>query len=88
MQMLPRTSYPQRALKTQEKHKAREAWHKLVVKILGWKDGVRLEKITLKEWKTYYQGLVKISTLNGRKKTVEKLEAIKEIIKKNGGFGF
>jgi hypothetical protein len=76
-----------------EKQEERENWHKIVVKILSWKGGktnsgssILKDKISLKEWNTYYQGMIKISVVSGKENTVKKLEEIKKLIKSHGGF--
>lgn len=77
----------------QDKLDEREAWHKIVVKILSWKNGLTdsgvvdlKDKITPSEWDTYYQGLIKINIIHGKEKTIKKLEEIKKTISKHGGF--
>lgn len=72
----------------QDKHAARESWHKLVVKILNWKGGSLKEstKITSREWVTYCQGVLKTNITAGRQKTHQSLNEIKELIRNHGGF--
>jgi hypothetical protein len=76
-----------------EKQEERETWQKIVIKILSWKNGLTdlgminmTNKISSKEWNTYYQGMIKISVTIGKDKTVQKLEEIKKSISKHGGF--
>lgn len=70
-----------------EKQKARESWHKLVVKILSWKDGSNsVEKITSKEWKTYCQHTLEKNVTYGKQRTQDELKKTKEIIESYDGF--
>lgn len=77
----------------EEKAELRESWHKTVVKILCWKDGLTqqnvitlTDKITPGEWKEYCEKMMSISMEAGKDKTTEKLKNIKEMIQKHGGF--
>lgn len=88
-----RSNRPNTRLAYQEKFNEREAWHKLVVKIICWKDGLLeggiikvTDKITPKEWGTYSKHMVKTNTTHGRKKVLSNLKVTKEIIQKHGGF--
>ena len=73
-----------------EKLKEREDWYKLVVKIISWSDEVlsssQINKISPKEWKNYYNGMIKTNVVSGKEKTTAKLKILKETIQKNGGF--
>jgi hypothetical protein len=76
-----------------EKAELRESWHKIVVKILCWKDGLTqqnvitlTDKITPSEWKDYCERMMQISLEAGKEKTTEKLNSLKELIQKHGGF--
>lgn len=70
-----------------EKQEEREFWHKIVVKILRWKESTtHPEKITLKEWNFYHKSTLKINESFPRAETLKKLNAVKEQILKNGGF--
>lgn len=76
-----------------EKAELREAWHKIVVKVLCWKDGLSqqnvitlTDKITAEEWKMYTEKMLQISVEAGKDKTTEKLKKIKEMIQKHNGF--
>lgn len=71
-----------------DKLEERESWHKLVVKIISWKDGSlrEISKITSKEWVTYYHRVLKTNIVLGRQKTRRNLNETKEIIKNNDGF--
>lgn len=76
-----------------EKAELRESWHKIVVKILCWKDGLTQQnsitssdKITQNEWQGYCEKMMSISLEAGKDKTAEKLKSIKELIQKHGGF--
>lgn len=77
----------------QEKFEEREAWHKLVVKVIIWKDGLSetetrklINKISLKEWRVYCQHMVKTNVTYGREKVLANLKETWQIIKKHGGF--
>lgn len=88
-----RPNNPNISLASQERLDQRESWHKLVVKILTWKDQasegnlVREEyRITAVEWETYSKHMVAMNTSYSREKMSASLKATKEIIEKNGGF--
>lgn len=74
----------------QAKIDERLAWHKLVVKIISWKDATlylkQIDKITRKEWSEYCKQKLIIGVNLGREKTMQSLDEIKQLIKKNGGF--
>lgn len=77
----------------EEKAALRESWHKIVVKILCWKDGLTqqntittADKITASEWRGYCERMMQISLEAGKDKTAEKLKQVKELIQKHGGF--
>lgn len=77
----------------QDKFEEREAWHKLVVKIICWKDGIlegssikSTNKITPKEWSTYQKRMVKTNTTYSKQKVLLSLKETKEIIQQHGGF--
>jgi hypothetical protein len=91
--MITRQTSSNSKLINQEKLEEREAWHKIVVKILSWKNGLAeggsiqiTDKITSQEWDTYYQSTIKINTVNGKDKAIAKLKEIKESITKHNGF--
>lgn len=70
-----------------EKQEEREFWHKIVVKVLKWKESTACpEKITLKEWNFYHKSTLKINESFPRAETLKKLNAVKDMILKNGGF--
>ncbi len=76
-----------------EKFEKRELWHKLVVKILCWKDGLLegssiniTNKITPKEWKTYYKKMVETNLIYGKEKALSNLKITKAKIEEHGGF--
>lgn len=74
---------------SQEKSDQREIWHKLVVKIINWKDGgaSRIkDKITPKEWNTYYRRMLKTNTSYGKQRVLSELKETKDTIQKHGGF--
>ncbi len=77
----------------QEKSEEREAWHKLVVKIISWKDGLlsggmvkSKDKITPKEWDTYYKRTIKTNSTYDKQRVLSTLKKTQELIKKHGGF--
>lgn len=77
----------------QKKQEEREVWHKIVVKILRWKqnpeEGENLRpigKITTKEWTTYSKSLIKMNATNSKEDTTKKLKIIKDLITCHGGF--
>lgn len=77
----------------QEKAEEREAWFKMVIKVISWRDGPRennskvlAEKITPKEWTAYCKEIIKISTTPPREVTLRRLEEIQAQIKKHNGF--
>lgn len=76
-----------------EKQEAREKWHKIVVKILSWSDGLidgglinKANLITLEEWKTYCEHTLKNNVTYGKQKTEEAIKITEAKIKKFGGF--
>lgn len=88
-----RTNHSNSRLANLDKLNERETWHKLVVKVILWKDGIieggtykSRDKITLKEWDTYCKRMIKTNTTYGRQKVLSNLNEIKVIIKKHGGF--
>lgn len=93
MKIPTRPSYPNTKLASQEKLDERESWHKLVVKVITWKDG-SLEKsivkeayrITAAEWKTYSQHITATNTSYSKERVLSSLEETKEIIADHGGF--
>ena len=77
----------------QDQIDAREIWHKLVVKVISWQDGISergaialKQKISVKEWKTYAEHMLRINVTIGRQKALTKLEETRLHIKKHGGF--
>lgn len=77
----------------QEKWEEREAWHKLVVKIISWKSGLvkggmvtKDHKITAEEWKTYFDRTLQINTTYGRQRVLSDLEETRTRISNHGGF--
>lgn len=76
-----------------EKLVAKENWFKLVVKIIGWKDGnpekgsVQLgSKITSKEWNAYTKGMLANNLTYGRESVLDTLKITKQKIQEFGGF--
>jgi len=71
----------------------REIWHKLVVKVITWKDGTVgkgvvafSEKVTPKEWKIYKKRLTAASPIKDIARIEARLKETLEKIRKNGGF--
>ncbi len=80
-------------LYSQEKVEARESWHKLVVKIISWKDGQfeggftkATDQVTTKEWKDYSKRILKTNITYGRDMVLSNLKELKRLIKEHGGF--
>ncbi len=76
-----------------EKHKAQEANHKIVMKIISWKAGPlegaaihKDNKITKEEWETYTKHVYNTYKEEGKDKAKKKLEEAHAAISKNGGF--
>lgn len=93
MKIPTRSNHPNTRLAYQEKFNEREAWHKLVVKIICWKDGLLeggtvkfTDKITLKEWNTYFKRMIKTNTTYHKERVLNNLKETREMIKKHGGF--
>ena len=71
----------------------REMWHKLVVKVISWKDGLLdggiikiTDKITTKEWNNYYKRIIKTNTSYSKDRVLNTLKETKELIQRHGGF--
>lgn len=85
-------SNPNIRLAYQEKFEERESWHKLVVKVIIWKDKTRVDrnsrvdKITSKEWKMYCKKTIKNNTVLGKQKVLAGLKQTRQLIKENNGF--
>lgn len=93
MKIPTRPNNPNIRLASQEKLDERESWHKLVIKIISWKDGPVQEsivkaayRITATEWDTYSRHITASNTSYSKEKVSSSLKETKEIIKKNGGF--
>ena len=76
-----------------EKAQEREAWHKLAVKVIIWKDDITetgrsklADKISLKEWGTYYERVVATNVSYGREKVLADLKETWQKIFGHGGF--
>lgn len=76
-----------------EKQERNEAWHKIAVKIMRWKDGNSLSseigpvsQITSKEWRDYCDKIVAINVSTGKNATLQKLKELEQIIKHHNGF--
>ena len=71
----------------QEKLNERELWHKLVVKVINWKDAESLmDKITIKEWSTYCEKMIIINVTKGKQFALDSLEETRKTIMSHGGF--
>lgn len=77
----------------QERSKEQEQWHRLVVKVISWTDGLKYggiieksNKITAAEWKTYCSRYTKTNTSHEKSKVTNDLEEIKKAIEGYGGF--
>lgn len=77
----------------QEKSEEREAWLKLVVKVIRWKEGtsergsVKLaDKITSKEWKAYSKKILSTNITLGKDRIMDNLREIEKMIMSHGGF--
>ncbi len=84
-------SNPKNRLANQEKFEERESWHKLVVKVIIWKDKTRgdvngVGKISSKEWKTYCKQTLKNNANLGKQKILTGLKQTRQLIKENNGF--
>lgn len=85
----PAADGPKNKAVSDEKAEAREAWYKIVIKVLKWKEGTRAsgtDPITDKEWNNYYKETIKINAQGSKDKTLKKLKETEDLIKKHGGF--
>ena len=87
----PGRSYANAA--SQDQADQREIWHKLVVKIISWKDGLLeggiikiTDKISSKEWNVYFKRILKMNTSYSKERVLLSLKETKDLITKNGGF--
>lgn len=78
---------------SQARSEEREAWYKLVVKIIIWKNTSlnqavidKTAQITQQEWDTYYQTSINTNTTYSKGKVLNDLEAARKAIKLNSGF--
>jgi hypothetical protein len=72
-----------------EKLAERESWHKLVVKVLTWQGEQEIRsknKLTLVEWTTYHERMVKTNVTGKSEKVLSDLKATQDKIRQNGGF--
>ncbi len=73
-----------------KKQKQREAWHKVVVKVIKLRGGAsaleQAEKLTEKEWKMYCSGILKSNLTQDKKIVKQNLKQIEATIKDCGGF--
>lgn len=77
---------PQSRMAYQDKQAEREFWYQIVVKVIRWKDGYSLDKISPVEWKTYCQRMISINITRGKDKTIQRLKKLEEVIRNNNGF--
>lgn len=90
---MPKGSGKQLTPEQQERLEASEAWFKIVVKVLRWKDGATvygdlkpIDKISKKEWKQYCETMLSKNISAGTKNTQEALNKTKEAIMYYNGF--
>lgn len=64
-----------------------------MVKIISWSDGLKyggvikeVDKVTLKEWKTYCSRYIKTNTSHDKTRVDQDLQRTKEAIESFGGF--
>lgn len=73
-----------------KKQKQREAWHKVVVKVIKLKERRivqdQSEKLTEKEWRLYCSGTLKNNLTSSKQIIRQNLKQIEETIKDIGGF--
>ncbi len=76
-----------------EKAREREAWFKVVVKVLSWRDGptstgvkILRDKITDKEWKLYSRRKLQTNITFNREQLLQELREMEQKIKSFGGF--
>jgi hypothetical protein len=70
----------------QEKLEEREAWHKLVVKVLKCKDGDTSDMLSIHEWETYCKKISETNLTYGKDQVKANLQETWEIINNNHGF--
>lgn len=77
----------------QDKADLREAWYKLVVKVISWREGLLeggttkpANKITKKEWAFYCKEITKVSLSSNEGKGLQDLKELKKVIASHGGF--
>ncbi len=76
-----------------QKAREQEAWFRIVVKILSWKEGlagsgvkISRDKITSKEWKMYFDRIVKNNVTYNKDRVLKDLKETQEKIAHYGGF--
>lgn len=73
-----------------KKQKQREAWHKVVVKVIRLRGGAKVldqaEKLTEKEWRMYCSGILKSNLTQEKSVIKQNLKQIEATIKDSGGF--
>ncbi len=87
------TNHTNNKAANQDKLEEREAWYKLVVKIINWKDGQNQgnslnanNKITAKEWDMYYKRMLKTNITYSKQRVLTTLEETRDKIQTHGGF--
>ncbi len=75
------------------KLKVREDWHKLVVKIISWSDGLRNggiissdNKISKSEWSNYRKHILSVQKTDSLDVVKGRLEETRQSIEENHGF--
>ncbi|OGM25648.1 hypothetical protein A3D00_02790 [Candidatus Woesebacteria bacterium RIFCSPHIGHO2_02_FULL_38_9] len=93
LNIITRSKKADRDLVYQKKFEEREEWHRLVVKVIIWKDGTvgegvvqLVDKITSKEWEFYCGRITKANIVNGKDRIQIRLNETLQRIKENGGF--
>lgn len=88
-----KTTSEDKKLDTIRRQEEREAWYKLVVKVISWSEGLSSNgtitinnKISSKEWANYVKGCLRISKDGNLDKVKEKIKATKALIEKYNGF--
>ena len=74
----------------EEKTREREAWQKLAIKVIVWKDGMTngriAEKISHKDWAFYSKKILATNLISGKIKMTADLKETWEKISNHGGF--
>lgn len=80
-------------LAAEERSREQETWHRIVVKVISWTDGLKsggiikeADKVTLAEWKAYCNRYMKINVNRDKKRIDEDLAVTKQAIESYNGF--